>query len=127
MTFGQVGAEFPHLATELSRLSGPSLDDAVHRIVETALTTTGLEVPSRDKADVERLAWSLDDTAWKLQEDAEQGRTTQIAYHRAFLKARAASSLLELLEGRYGPAVYEATHALSSNEERVLSLLSAAE
>ena len=72
---------------------------------------------------MERLVWSLEDSASKLQEEAEQGAASQVAYHRAFLKAMAANGLLDLVEGRYGPAVFNATYALNSDEDAVLQLL----
>jgi hypothetical protein len=124
MTFGQVTAQFPRLAAELGQRSGPDLDEAVRRIVEEALSATGLQVTSRGSKDVERLVWSLDDMAWRLQEEAETGKTSPALYSQAFRRARAASGLLELLEGRYGPAVYEATQALNSDEDTVIQLLS---
>jgi hypothetical protein len=125
VTFSQVAVQFPRLAAELGRLSGEDLQRAVERIVDQALTATGAEVPSRDPAEVERLVWSLDDVAWNLQEQAEQGRASQAVYHHAFRRARAASALFELVEGRYGQAVFEATYALDANEDVVLQLLSA--
>ena len=123
MAFADVGAEFPRVASELARHSGDDLARAVARVVEEALTTTGLQVPDRDKKAVERMVWSLDDAVWDLQDKSEKGEVPQVAYLRAFLQARAANSLLELLDGRYGPAMYEATQALSRNEERVVELL----
>ncbi len=72
---------------------------------------------------MERLVWSLDDVAWKLQEEAEQGRVSQAQYILAFRRARAASGLFDLLAGRFGSAVSEATYALGANEDAVLQLV----
>lgn len=124
MTFSQVTVQFPRLAAELGQRSGPDLDQAVRRIVDAALTATGLEVPNRSSKDVERLVWSLDDVAWRLQEEAEGGETSVALYNHAFRRARAASALLELVEGRYGPAVYEAVQALNADQDGVIQVLS---
>jgi hypothetical protein len=124
MTFGHVAVEYPRLAAELAQRSGPDLDEAVRRIVEGALTATGLQVTSRNPTDVERLVWSLDDVTWGLQEQSEGGRTSGALYHQAFRKARAASGLLEFVEGRYGNAVYEAVQALNADEDAALRELS---
>jgi hypothetical protein len=124
MTFSQVTVQYPRLAAELAQRSGPDLDQAVQRIVEAALTATGLQVTSRASADLERLVWSLDDVAWGLQEENESGTSSGALYNLAFRKARAASGLLDLVEGRYGNAVYEAVQALGSDEEEALRLLS---
>jgi hypothetical protein len=124
MTFGQVTLQYPRLAAELAQRSGPDRDEAVGRIVEEALTATGLQVTSRSSTDLERLVWSLDDVAWGLQEQTQGGKASGALYNQAFRQARAASGLLELVEGRYGPAVYEAVQALSAGEEAVLRLLS---
>jgi len=123
MAFAEVGAEFPRVASELARLSGEDLGRAVARVVEAALASTSLTVADRDKKAVERLVWSLDDSVWDLQDKAEKGEVPQVAYLRAFLQARAGNSLLELLDGRFGPAVYEAIQALNGNEGRVLEIL----
>ena len=114
---------FPRLAAELAQRSGPDLDEAVDRIVEQALSATGLQVTSRSPKDLEHLVWSLDDVAWGLQEEAEGGKTSPAFYNLAFRKARAASSLLEMVEGRHGPAVYEAVQALNGDEDAVLRLV----
>lgn len=123
VTFSQMAVEFPKVAAQLARLSGEELDEAVRRVVEAALTATNLQVPDRVPKQVERLVWSLDDAAWDLQDKAERGEVSRIVYNRAFLQARAANSLLELLEGRHGQAVYEAVQALNSDEAAVLRLL----
>lgn len=123
MTFTRVAIEYPRLANKLSQLSPAELESAVQGVVEKAVTATGLQVPSRDPREVERLAWSLDDTVWALQERAEQDPGSQLPYLQAFRRARAASALLDLLEHRYDSAVYEATHALGANEEEVTELL----
>jgi hypothetical protein len=125
MTFSQLTVQFPRLAAQLVQRSGPDLDEAVRRIVEEALVATGLQVTSRSPKDLEHLVWSLDDVAWGLQEEAERGGSSLALYHLAFRKARAASGLLELIEGRYGPAVYEAVQALNGDEDAVVQLLSA--
>jgi hypothetical protein len=125
MTFSQVAVEFPRLAAELTRHSGDDLDEAVRRVVEGALIATGLQVTARDSTDVERLVWSLDDVAWEMQEEAERGTASRVAYIQAFRRARAANGLLELVEGRHGRAVYEAAHALDDNEDAVLELIRA--
>jgi hypothetical protein len=123
VTFSQVSLEFPALAAELAGRSGGEAEQAVARIVEAALTATGLQVDDRSPAAVERLAWSLDDVAWDLQEKSERGEVSAVHYNRAFLRARAASGLLELVQGRLGPAVAEATRALDADEGRALDLL----
>lgn len=123
MTFIQVAAEFPGLAASLQELSAGDLDQAVRRIVETALATTGVEVPDRSRGALEQLVWSLDDAAWDLQEKAERGASSSTLYNQAFRRARAASGLLELQEGHYGRAVFEATHALGGHEGTVLRIL----
>ena len=69
------------------------------------------------------LVWSLDDVAWSLQEAVDKGTASQLDYVRAFRRARAANGLLDLLENRYDSAVYEASQALSANEDAVLQLL----
>lgn len=125
MTFSQLTVQFPHLATELAQLSGPDLDEAVRRIVEGALAATGLQVTSRSPKDLEHLVWSLDDEAWGLQEKTEADKASPALYNLAFRKARAASGLLEMVEGRYGPAVYESVQALNGDEEAALGLLKA--
>jgi len=123
MAFSDVGTEFPRVAHRLARLPSGEVQEAVRRVVEGALDRNGVAVANRDPAAVERLAWSLDDAAWKLQEEADQGKATQVAYNQAFRRARAASSLLEFLHGRYGRAVYEATHALYADEDAALELI----
>ena len=123
MTFSQVGAQYPRVASELGRLSGDELEAAVRRVVDTAVRATGLQV-SPERKELERLVWALDDEAWALQEKAQEGDVPVVAQQRAFIRARAASAALELQEGRYGPAVYEAIQALSGNEAVVLGLLS---
>ena len=123
MSFSQLTVQFPRLAAELAQRSGTDLDEAVRQIVEGALAATGLEVTNRGSKDLEHLVWSLDDVAWGLQEQVESGKTSPALYNHAFRKARAASGLLELVEGRYGPAVFEAVQALSSDEEAAIQLL----
>jgi hypothetical protein len=123
MSFSQLTVQFPRLAAGLAQRSGSDLDGAVRQIVEGALAATGLEVTDRSSKGVERLVWSLDDVAWGLQEQVESGRTSPALYNQAFRRARAASGLLELVEGRYGPAVYEAIQALNSDEEAAVQLL----
>jgi hypothetical protein len=123
VTYAQVAAEFPRLAAELAHLSGEDRESAVRRVVEAALAATGVEVTSMDAGDVERLAWSLDDVAWKLQEEAEQGKVSQAQYIRAFRRARAAGGLFDLLGGHFGSAVSEATYALGADEDAVLQLV----
>jgi hypothetical protein len=124
MAFSQLTVQFPRLAAELARRSGPDLDEAVRRIVEEALSATGLQVTSRSPKDLEQLVWSLDDSAWRLQEEAEGGKTSPALYNLAFRKARAASGLLEMVEARHGPAVYEAVQALDGNEDVAVQLIS---
>jgi hypothetical protein len=126
VAFTDVGSEFPRLGAQLARLHGEDLRAGASRVVEGALERNGLSLPSRDPATVERLVWSLEDQAWKLQEEAAQGTATQVAYNQAFRQARAANGLFELLEGRYGRAVYEATHALYADEDTALELLNGA-
>jgi hypothetical protein len=123
VTFTRVALEYPRLANQLSQLSSTDLVTAVQGVVESALTATSLQVPSRDSRDVERLAWSLDDAVWALQEKTEQDPSAQLPYLLAFRRARAASALLELLESRYDTAVYEAMQALGANEDEVIGLL----
>jgi hypothetical protein len=123
VTYPQVAAEFPRLAAELAHLSGEDREAAVRRVVEAALAATSVEVTSTSADDVERLVWSLDDVAWKLQEEAEQGRVSQAQYIHAFRRARAAGGLFDLLTGRFGSAVSEATYALGANEDAVLQLV----
>ncbi len=123
MAFNRLALEFPRLAAELERLSGDDLEAAVGRIVETALTATGVPVTDRSPAAVNTLVWSLDDVAWSLQEAVDKGTASQLDYVRAFRRARAANGLLDLLENRYDSAVYEASQALSANEDAVLQLL----
>jgi hypothetical protein len=125
MTFGQLTVQFPHLAAELGQLSGPELDEAVRRIVEEGLSATGLQLTSRSPKDLEHLVWSLDDEAWGLQEKAEAGQASLALYNLAFRKARAASGLLEMVEGRYGPAVYESVQALGADEDALVQLIKA--
>ncbi|MGO9657677.1 MAG: hypothetical protein ACLQVK_06265 [Acidimicrobiales bacterium] len=125
MSFSQLTVQFPRLAAELAQRSGSDLDEAVRRIVEGAMAATGLEVTNRSPKEVEHLVWSLDDVAWGLQEQVESGKTSPALYSHAFRKARAASALLGMLEGRYGEAVYEAVQALSSDEEAAVQLLGA--
>lgn len=123
MEFSQLALEFPRLAAELARLSDGDLDRAVERIVDEALTATGVQVVDRSTTAAEHLVWSLDDVAWRLQEEAERGTTSQLLYNQAFRRARAANSLLDRLEGRYGSAVSQASHALGDNEDAVLGVL----
>jgi hypothetical protein len=123
MAFNRLALEFPRLAAELERLPGDGLEAAVRRIVEAALTSTGVQVTDRSPAAVNTLVWSLDDAAWALQEAVDKGTASQLDYVRAFRRARAASGLLDLLENRYDSAVYEACQALSANEDAVLALL----
>jgi hypothetical protein len=123
VAFSRLALEFPRLAAELERLSGDDLEAAVGRIVETALTATGVQVTDRSPAAVNTLVWSLDDVAWGLQEAVDKGAASQLDYVRAFRRARAANGLLDLLEDRYDSAVYEASQALSANEDAVLQLL----
>jgi hypothetical protein len=125
MTFSQLTVQFPHLAAELGQRSGPDLDEAVRRIVEEGLSATGLQLTSRSPKDLERLVWSLDDEAWGLQEKAEAGQASLALYNLAFRKARAASGLLEMVEGRYGPAVYESVQALNTDEDALVQLIKA--
>jgi hypothetical protein len=125
MTFSQLTVQFPHLAAELGQLSGPELDEAVRRVVEEGLSATGLQLTSRSPTDLERLVWSLDDEAWGLQEKAEAGQASLALYNLAFRKARAVSGLLEMVEGRYGPAVYESVQALNADEDAVVQLIKA--
>lgn len=126
VTFSQVGTQYPRVAAELAHLSGDDLDAAVRRVVDAALRTTGLQLGD-DRKELERTVWALDDENWALQEKADQGEVSPIAQQRAFIRARAASAALELLEKRYGAAVYEAIQALSGNETAVLDLLGGAE
>ncbi len=123
MAFNRLALEFPRLAAELERLSGEDLEAAVGRVVETELTATGVQVTDRSPAAVNTLVWSLDDVAWGLQEAVDKGAASQLDYVRAFRRARAANGLLDLLENRYDSAVYEASQALSANEDAVLQLL----
>jgi hypothetical protein len=123
MAFNRLALEFPRLAAELERLSGDDLGAAVKRIVETALTSTGVQVTDTSPAAVNTLVWSLDDVAWSLQEAVDNGKASQLDYVRAFRRARAANGLLDLLEDRYDSAVYEAAQALATNEDAVLKLL----
>jgi hypothetical protein len=124
VTFTRVAIQYPRLANKLSQLSPAELDAAVNGVVEKALVATGLQVTNREPREVERLAWSLDDAVWVLQEKAEQDPSSQLHYLQAFRKARAASGLLDLIEGRYDTAVYEAMHALGADEDAVMELLS---
>ena len=122
MTFTRVAIEYPRLANKLSQLPENELEAAVKGVVEKALAATGVQVTNREPREVERLVWSLDDAVWVLQEKAEQDPSSQLPYLQAFRKARAASGLLDLIEGRYDTAVYEAMHALGANEDAVIEL-----
>ncbi|HTT91501.1 MAG TPA: hypothetical protein VMF65_18235 [Acidimicrobiales bacterium] len=126
MTFTRVAIQYPRLANKLSQLSPAGLETAVRGVVDKALTATNLQVPDQEPREVERLVWSLDDAVWALQEKAEQDPGSQLPYLQAFRRARAASALLDQLEGRYDTAVYEAMHALGANEEEVIELLDTA-
>lgn len=123
VTFSQVAMEYPRAAAALAGLPSEVVEPTVRRVVEAALQATGLQVPDRSSKAVERLVWSLDDAVWDLQDKAESGGASRVAYQRAFLQARAANALLELLEHRFGSAVYEAIQALNSDETAVLRLL----
>ena len=125
MTFTRVAIQYPRLANKLSKLSPAELEVAVNGVVEKALAATGLQVTNRDRGEVERLVWSLDDAVWALQEKTEQDPASQLPYLQAFRRARAASALLDLTEGQYDTAIYEAMHALGANEDGVIELLSA--
>jgi hypothetical protein len=125
VTFTRVAIQYPRLANKLAQLSPADLHSAVEGVVEKAMSATSLQVPSRDTREVERLVWSLDDAVWALQERAEQDPGSQLPYLQAFRRARAASALLDLLEGRYDTAVYEAMHALGANEDELIELLDA--
>ena len=67
--------------------------------------------------------WSLDNVVAARQDEVERGGGSPALYNQAFRRARAANGLLELIEGRYGPAVREATYALGADEDAVLRLL----
>jgi hypothetical protein len=125
VTFTRVAIQYPRLANKLSQFSEADLEAAVRGVVDQALAATGVQVASQDPREVERLVWSLDDAVWVLQERAEQDPSSQLPYLQAFRRARAASALLDLLEGRYDTAVYEAMHALGADEEAVIELLAA--
>lgn len=124
MTFTRVAIQYPRLANKLSQLSPAELEVAVNGVVEKALAANGLQVSNRDRGEVERLVWSLDDAVWALQEKTEQDPTSQLPYLQAFRRARAANALLDLTEGQYDTAIYEAMHALGANEDGVIELLS---
>jgi hypothetical protein len=123
VAFSDVGLEFPRVAHRLAQLPSGEVEAAARRVVEGALARNGVAVASTDLPAVERLVWSLDDAAWKLQEETDQGKASATAYNEAFRRARAANGLLELLQGRYGRAMYEATHALYGNEDATLELI----
>jgi hypothetical protein len=123
VTFTRVAIQYPRLANKLSQLSPAAQETAVQGVVNRALTVTNLQMPSQDPREVERLVWSLDDAVWALQEKAEQDPGSQLPYLQAFRRARAASALLDHLEGRYDTAVYEAMHALGANEDELIELL----
>jgi hypothetical protein len=124
VTFTRVAIQYPRLANKLSQLSPAELEVAVNGVVEKALAANGLQVSNRDRGEVERLVWSLDDAVWALQEKTEQDPTSQLPYLQAFRRARAANALLDLTEGQYDTAIYEAMHALGANEDGVIELLS---
>jgi hypothetical protein len=121
--FSRVAIQYPRLANKLSQLPESDLEAAVQSMVERALAATGVQLTSRDPGDVERVVWSLDDAVWALQEKAEQDPSSQLPYLQAYRRARAASGLLDLVEGRYDSAVYEAMHALGANEDTEIELL----
>jgi hypothetical protein len=121
--FSRVAIQYPRLANKLSQLPESDLEAAVQSMVERALAATGVQLTSRDPGDVERGVWSLDDAVWALQEKAEQDPSSQLPYLQAYRRARAASGLLDLVEGRYDSAVYEAMHALGANEDTEIELL----
>ncbi len=123
MTFSRVAIQYPRLAHKLAQLPDGELKSSVEGVVNRALSATGVQVANRDPREVERLVWSLDDAVWALQERAEQDPSAQLPYLQAFRRARAASGLLDLLEGRYDTAVYEAMHALGASEDEVIELL----
>lgn len=123
MPYSSLGNEFPRLAAQLAQVPDAEVGQAARRVVKGALDKNGLTVANTDRAAVEQLVWSLDDAAWQLQEQVEKGTATQVAYAQAFRRARAANSLLDLVEGRYSEAIYEATHALYADEEFALKLL----
>jgi hypothetical protein len=123
VTFSRVAIQHPRLANKLSQLPESELEGAVQGVVEKALAATGVQVTSRNASEVERVVWSLDDAVWALQEKAEQDPSSQLPYLQAYRRARAASGLLDLLEGRYDSAVYEAMHALGASEDAVIELL----
>jgi hypothetical protein len=124
VTFTRVAIQYPRLANKLSQLSPAELEVAVNGVIEKALAATGLQVTNRDRGEIERLVWSLDDAVWALQEKTEQDPSSQLPYLQAFRRARAASALLDLTEGQYDTAIYEAMHALGANEDGVIELLS---
>lgn len=123
MPFSRVAIQYPRLANKLSQLPESDLEGAVQSMVERALAATGVQLTSRNASDVERVVWSLDDAVWLLQEKAEQDPSSQLPYLQAYRRARAASGLLDLVEGRYDSAVYEAMHALGANEDTEIELL----
>jgi hypothetical protein len=123
VAFSPLAAQFPRVAAELARFSGADLTELTRRVVEEALTATGVQVTDRSSLAVERLVWSLDDEAWRLQEETQAGKTSGVVYDRAFRRARAANGLLDAMEDRYDSAVYEACHALGADEDGLLDLM----
>jgi hypothetical protein len=99
-------------AVAAMKVSDPRIDAGLHAAAARDWGNTAV------RADLEKLTEELDEIAWDIQEQAEEGTATEAEYETAFRRARAVAALCFSLESDAATAasesVYEAWHALDN-------------
>lgn len=107
---GRLAQQHSDLHRALAGQSPTAQRAAVERLVAVVLDLAELDAATPMDADVQ----SLDEQAWDLLDQIEQGTATQDQYAVAFRRARAANAALLLAEPGCDleDVTYEAVHAL---------------
>lgn len=109
-------------AVRATRLTRPLLDESLDHLVGDRYTR-----PQREA--VEALESELDERAWSIQSEVDDGRAPYVDYAEAFRRARAAGAVKMAFDANArtaaSEAAYEAAHAIE-NRARLGQLLTAA-
>ena len=117
----RLAQRWPTFAARLAALPDHEQRSAAQRAAAAALVATGQLTQRLDdrpllEAEVER----LDDVAWQVQEQVDDGQASDEAYEEAFGRARAVNAALVAHHGGApGEALYEALHALPETTDPI--------
>ena len=121
-------SQHPELAGALATVPEHRLGRVLQRLCDESLAATGLAIGDDERSldSLKMLVDRLDEEAFDINDEVDEGRRSRDEYERAFVRARAANALLYLVSGEGEEAVYEALAALDADEGLVRKLITAA-